>query len=51
VLQGWYEDLKPSEIRQKYGFDEKRFAAAKKRIRLTIMSRRNHNGGGKEYGI
>jgi hypothetical protein len=47
VLQGLCDDLKPNEIRQKYGFDEKRFAAAKKRIRLKIMSRRNDNGGGK----
>jgi hypothetical protein len=36
VLQGWYDDLKPNEISQKYGLDEKRFAAAKKRIRLKL---------------
>jgi len=50
VLQGWCDDLKPNEIRQKYGFDEKRFVSAKKRIRLKIKSRRNDNGGGKEHG-
>ncbi len=51
VLQGWYDGLKPNEIRQKYGLDEKRFAAAKKRIRVETMSRRNGGGGGEEYGI
>jgi CheY-like chemotaxis protein len=51
VLQGWYDDLKPNEVRRKYGFDEKTFAAAKKRIRLKSMSRRNDNGGGNEHGI
>ena len=45
VLQGWLDELKPNEIRKKYGFDEKRFGAAKKRIRMTIMSRGNHNHG------
>jgi CheY-like chemotaxis protein len=49
VLQGWYDGLKPNEIRQKYGLDEKQFAAAKKRIRVETMSRRN--GGGEEHGI
>ena len=51
VLQGWYDDLKPNEIRQKYGLDEKRFAAAKKRIRVKSMSRRSGGGGGEEHGI
>jgi CheY-like chemotaxis protein len=51
VLQGWYDDLKPNEIRQKYGLDEKRFAAAKKRIRVKTTSRRNGDGGGGKDGI
>jgi CheY-like chemotaxis protein len=51
VLQGWYDDLKPNEIRQKYGLDEKRFAAAKKRIRTTTMSRRNGDGGREGHGV
>lgn len=51
VLQGWYDDLKPNEIRQKYGLDEKKFAAAKKRIRVATISRRNGGGGGEEHGI
>jgi len=51
VLQGWYDDLKPNEIRQKYGLDEKRFAAAKKRIRVKTMSRRNGDGGEGKHGI
>ena len=51
VLQGWYDDLKPNEIRQKYGLDEKRFAAAKKRIRLKLWSRRNDDGGGNGHEI
>jgi CheY-like chemotaxis protein len=51
VLQGWYDDLKPNEIKQKYGLDEKRFAAAKKRIRVRTMSRRNRDGGGAKHGV
>jgi len=51
VLQGWYDDLKPNEIRQKYGLDEKRFAAAKKRIRVKTMSRRNGDDGRGNDGI
>jgi hypothetical protein len=49
VLQGWYDDLKPNEIRQKYGLDEKSFAAAKKRIRLKLLDSRH--GGGDTHGI
>jgi hypothetical protein len=51
VLQGWYDDLKPNEIRQKHGLDEKKFAAAKKRIRVKLLSGRNGGGGGEEHGI
>jgi CheY-like chemotaxis protein len=51
VLQGWYDDLKPNEIRQKYGLDDKRFAAAKKRIRVKTVSRRNGNAGRGNDGI
>jgi CheY-like chemotaxis protein len=50
VLQGWYDDLKPNEIRRKYGLDEKKFAAAKKRIRVKLLSRRS-GGRGEEHGI
>ena len=50
VLQGWYNGLKPNEIRQKYGLDEKRFAAAKKRIRVETIGRRNGGGRGEEHG-
>jgi CheY-like chemotaxis protein len=48
VLLGLYEGLKPNEIRQKYGLDETRFASAKKRIRLKVMSEPN---GGDERGL
>ena len=51
ILQGWYDDLKPNEIRQKYGLDEKRFAAAKKRIRVKLLNQRNGAGGGEKNGI
>ena len=51
VLQGWYDDLKPNELRQKYGLDEKKFAAAKKRIRVKLLSGRNGGSGGEEHGI
>jgi CheY-like chemotaxis protein len=51
VIQGWYDELKPNEIRQKYGLDEKKFAAAKKRIRVKVLGRRNGGGGGEEHGI
>src|ERR1039458_61269 len=51
VLQGWYDDLKPNEIRQKCGLEENRFGAAVKRIRKKTMSRRNGSGGGEEHGI
>jgi CheY-like chemotaxis protein len=51
VLQGWYDDLKPNEIRQKYGLDEKRFTAAKKRIRVKTTSRRHRDGGRGKDGI
>ena len=51
VLQGWYDDLKPNELRQKYGLDEKKFAAAKKRIRVKLLSGRNGDSGGEEHGI
>jgi hypothetical protein len=51
VLHGWYDGLKPNEIRQKYGLDDKRFAAAKKRIRLKIMSQRTDGSEGDNHGI
>ncbi|HVR25570.1 MAG TPA: response regulator [Candidatus Polarisedimenticolia bacterium] len=51
VLQGWYDSLKAHEIRQKYGLDEGKYAAAKKRIRLKVMSRRSGDDGGKEHGV
>lgn len=40
VLQGWYDDLKPNEIRQKYGLDVQRFASAAKRIRTKLLGRK-----------
>jgi hypothetical protein len=46
VLQGWYDDLKPNEIRQKYGLDDKRFAAARKRIRLKLSAEGVNGGDG-----
>ena len=36
VLQGLDDGLRPNEIRQKYGLDKKRFAAAVKRIRAKL---------------
>ncbi len=51
VLQGWYDGLKAHEIRQKYGLDEGKYAAARKRIRLKVMSLRSGDNGVKEHGL
>jgi CheY-like chemotaxis protein len=46
VLQGLLDGLKKNEIKSKYGLDEKQYAAAVKRIRVTLLGRRN--GGGSD---
>jgi CheY-like chemotaxis protein len=46
VLHGLLDGLKKNEIKSKYGFDEKQYAAAVKRIRVTLLDRRN--GGGRD---
>ena len=50
ILQGLKDGLKPREIRQQYGLDEQRFAAAMKRIRVKIMSGRDRKDGVKGHG-
>ncbi|MGA2648543.1 MAG: hypothetical protein ABSF15_28000 [Candidatus Sulfotelmatobacter sp.] len=50
VLQGTYDGLTPKQIKQKYGLNEKEYAAAKKRIRMKL-SRTNRHNGGKEHGF
>ena len=45
VLQGLLDGLKKNEITSRYGLDEKKYAAAAKRIRVKLLGRRN--GGSK----
>jgi CheY-like chemotaxis protein len=40
LLAGWMNGLKKNEILPKYGLDEKRYAAAVRRIRLRFLGRR-----------
>jgi len=47
VLQGLLDGLKKIEIMTRYGLDEKKYAAAEKRIRVKLLGRRNH--GGQKY--
>ena len=46
VLQGLLDGLKKNEIKSKYVLDEKQYTAAVKRIRVTLLDRRN--GGEKD---
>jgi len=40
VLAGWMDGLKKNEILPRYGLDEKRYAAAVRRIRLKFLGKR-----------
>jgi CheY-like chemotaxis protein len=39
VLEGWMDGLKKSEILLNYGFDEKRYAAVVRRMRMKLLGR------------
>jgi hypothetical protein len=45
VLHGLLDGLKKNEIMSKYGLGEKQYAAAVKRIRVTLLGPRNGGGG------
>ncbi len=51
VLQGWFDGLKPKEIRQKDGLDENKYAAAVKRIRTRLLSGRSACNGSKQHDV
>lgn len=40
LLEGWMDGLKKNEILRKYGLDEKRYAAAVRRIRIKLLGKR-----------
>jgi CheY-like chemotaxis protein len=46
VLQGLLDGLKKNEIKSKCGLDEKQYVATAKRIRVTLLGRKN--GGGRD---
>ena len=50
VLHGLLGSLKKNEIMSGYGLDEKRYAAAMKRIRVKLLGRRNGGGRGEKHG-
>lgn len=50
VLQGLLDGLKKNEIVRRYGLDEKKYAAAVKRIRVTMPSRKNGGSRGEKDG-
>src|SRR2546422_2382742 len=50
VLHGLLGSLKKNEIMSSYGLDEKRYAAAMKRIRVKLLGRRNGGGRGEKHG-
>lgn len=39
LLEGWIDGLKKNEILSKYGLDEKRYAAAVRRMRMKLLGR------------
>lgn len=49
VLQGLLDGLKKNEIVSRYGLDEKKYAAAVKRIRVKLLGRRNGGGRDEEH--
>ena len=48
VLQGLLDGLKKNEIMTRYGLDERKYAAAVRRIRVKLLGRRNM--GAKKHG-
>src|SRR6266849_7865545 len=50
VLHGLLGSLKKNEIMSSYGLDEKRYAAAMKRIRVKLLGRKNGGGRGEKHG-
>ena len=50
VLHGLLGSLKKNEIMSGYGLDEKRYAAAMKRIRVKLLGRKNGGGRGEKHG-
>lgn len=50
VLQGLLDGLKKSEIISRWGFDEKKYTAAVKRIRLKLLGRRTDGNRGERDG-
>jgi len=46
VLQGLMDGLRKTEIMSRHGLDERKYAAALKRIRLKLLDRRNDRGRG-----
>jgi CheY-like chemotaxis protein len=45
VLEGWMNGLKKNEILPRYGLDEKKYAAAVRRIRMKLLGRRGDDNG------
>ena len=50
VLQGLMDGLKKNEIMLRYRLDEKKYAAAVRRIRVKLLGGRNNAGRGKDNG-
>jgi len=50
VLRALLDGLKKNEIKSRYGLDERKYAAAVKRIRVKLLSRRNCGGRGEKHG-
>ena len=46
MIQGLLDGLKKNEITSRYGLDEKKYAAAAKRIRVKLLGRRNGKSKG-----
>ncbi len=49
VLRDLLDGLKKNEIKSKCGLDERKYAAAMKRIRVELQGRRNGRGKGEKY--
>ncbi len=50
VLHGLLGSLRKNEIMSSYRLDEKKYAAAMKRIRVKLLGRRNGGGRGEKHG-
>jgi len=49
ILQDFLDGLKKSEIKSRYGLDERKYAATMKRIRVKLLGRRNGGGQGEKH--